>query len=317
MDAFACDIAEHLEHLRVRGYSEKSIAQRRSHLGLFKAWLAERGVSLPGEVTRPMIERYQRQLFYARKSNGEALALLTQRKRLEAVKSLFRYLTRHNRVAYNPASELELPRKHRRIPRGVLSPEEVETILAQTHAYGLRGVRDRAILETLYATGIRRSELAQLNLYDIDFSQGTLLVRQGKGYKDRLIPIGERAMRWIERYLSEVRPQLLVDATDITLFLTDRGQPFLHNRLSDLVKGYLERSGIDKPGVCHLFRHTMATLMLDNGADLRFIQVMLGHSRIETTTIYTQVAIKKLKEVYERTHPAKMARQVNGDEGTV
>ena len=118
-----------------------------------------------------------------------------------------------------------------------------------------------------------------------------------------------------ERYLSEVRPQLLVDANDITLFLTDRGQPFLHNRLSDLVKGYLERSGIEKPGVCHLFRHTMATLMLDNGADLRFIQVMLGHSRIETTTIYTQVAIKKLKEVYERTHPAKMERQAKDDDG--
>ena len=313
MNAFERDIAEHLEHLRVRDYSDKSIAARRSALVIFMRWLAERGVQAPGEVTRPMVDRYQRHLFYERKPDGEPLALQTQRKRLEAVKGLFRYLTRLNRIAYNPASELELPRKHQRLPRGVLSQDEVETILAQTHAFGQRGVRDRAILETLYATGIRRSELASLQLYDIDFAQGTLLVRQGKGRKDRLIPIGERALLWIDRYLRQVRPQLVTDRADTTLFLTDHGQPFIHNRLSDLVKGYLDRSGIEKPGVCHLFRHTMATLMLDNGADLRFIQVMLGHSRIETTTIYTQVAIRKLKEVYERTHPARMVRAATQD----
>jgi integrase/recombinase XerD len=139
------------------------------------------------------------------------------------------------------------------------------------------------------------------------------MVRKGKGGKDRLIPIGERALRWTDRYVREVRPQLLVDGGDNTLFLTDHGQPFVNNRLSDLVKSYLERCDIDKPGACHLFRHTMATLMLENGADLRYIQVMLGHARLETTTIYTQVAIRKLKEVYERTHPARMERKRDGE----
>ena len=315
MNAFERDIAEHLENLRVRDYSDKSIVARRSALELFMRWLAERGVAATGEVTRAMLDRYQRHLYYARKSDGEPLALQTQRKRLEAVKGLFRYLTRQGRIVYNPASELELPRRHQRLPRGVLSQDEVESILAQTHAFGQRGVRDRAILETLYATGIRRSELANLQLYDIDCAQGTLLVRQGKGRKDRLIPIGERALLWIDRYLRQVRPQLTTDRADTTLFLTDHGQAFINNRLSDLVKGYLDRSGITKPGVCHLFRHTMATLMLDNGADLRFIQVMLGHARIETTTIYTQVAIRKLKEVYERTHPARMVRTAAQDPG--
>ena len=159
---------------------------------------------------------------------------------------------------------------------------------------------------------------SNLSLYDIDAGQGTLLVRQGKGRKDRLIPIGQRALLWIDRYLHEVRPELLVDRADTTLFLTDHGQPFINNRLSDLVKGYLDRCGITGRGVCHLFRHSMATLMLDNGADLRFIQVMLGHAKLETTTIYTQVAIGKLKEVYERTHPARLVRTVqppDSDEG--
>ena len=313
MNTFERDIAEYLEHRRVRGYSEKSTAAGRSALILFVRWLAERGVVAAGEGTQPMIERYQRQLYYTRKDNGQPLSLLTQRKYLETIKGLFRHLVRQRRIAHNPAGELEMPRAHRRLPRGILSAEEVETLLAQTSAFGLRGVRDRAILEVLYATGFRRSELANLALYDLDFAQGTLMVRKGKGGKDRLIPIGERALRWTDRYVREVRPQLLVDGGDNTLFLTDHGQPFVNNRLSDLVKSYLERCDIDKPGACHLFRHTMATLMLENGADLRYIQVMLGHARLETTTIYTQVAIRKLKEVYERTHPARMERKRDGE----
>lgn len=312
MNAFERDIAEYLEHRRVRGYSEKSTTAGRSVL-LFVRWLAERGVMAASEVTQPMVERYQRQLYYTRKDNGQPLSLLTQRKYLDTIKSLFRHLVRQRRIAHNPAGELELPRAHRRLPRGILSADEVETVLAQTSAFGLRGVRDRAILEVLYATGIRRSELANLALYDLDFAQGTLMVRKGKGGKDRLIPIGERALRWTDRYLREVRPQLVVDGGDTTLFLTDHGQPFVNNRLSDLVKSYLERCDLDKPGACHLFRHTMATLMLENGADLRYIQVMLGHARLETTTIYTQVAIRKLKEVYERTHPARMERKHDGE----
>src|SRR5690606_31844275 len=130
-------------------------------------------------------------------------------------------------------------------------------------------------------------------------------VREGKGKKDRLLPIGERACRWIDRYVSEVRPQLVVAGDDDqALFLDNKGTRFTPGQLSDKVRNYLVAAGIDKPGACHLFRHTMATLMLENGADLRFIQAMLGHADISTTTIYTQVSIRALKEVYARTHPA-------------
>lgn len=142
-------------------------------------------------------------------------------------------------------------------------------------------------------------------------------MREGKGRKDRLIPVGERALAWIERYLAEVRPQLAVDHTMPVLFLTDHGQPFVA-RLSDLVKGYLRVIGIEGCSSCHLFRHSMATLMLENGADMRFIQAMLGHADLNTTTFYKRVAIGKLKDGYARTHPTatlERMREIDGASG--
>ncbi len=199
---------------------------------------------------------------------------------------------------------MELPRVHRRLPKHILTAEEVERILAQTALHGDLGVRDRAILETLYSTGIRRSELAHLRLYDVDTRNGTLMVRQGKGQKDRMVPLGKRAGHWIDRYVEEVRPGLVVEPDEGWLFVHEYGEPFAKNRLTDLVKKYIEASGVEKPGACHLFRHTMATLMLDAGADIRHIQAILGHAQLSTTEIYTQVSIQKLKAVHALTHPA-------------
>jgi len=168
------------------------------------------------------------------------------------------------------------------------------------------GIRERAMLETLYSTGMRRSELAGLSVFDID--RGTVMIRQGKGKKDRMIPIGERALHWIERYQLEVRPELVVGRNCNALYLTNLGEPFTPPRLTELVRDYVLAAKIGKTGACHLFRHTMATLMLENGADIRFIQAMLGHADLSTTQIYTQVSIRKLKEIHTATHPAK-ARQ--------
>jgi len=142
-------------------------------------------------------------------------------------------------------------------------------------------------------------------LRDIDFVRGTLVVFEGKGLRDRVIPIGKRACAWVYKYLEDVRPSLVVGEDAGHLFLTDYGEPFLRNRVTDLVKKYFEAVGIDKPGGCHLFRHSMATHMLENGADIRYIQAILGHGSLKTTEIYTRVSIKKLKEVHTTTHPAK------------
>jgi integrase/recombinase XerD len=190
----------------------------------------------------------------------------------------------------------------------VLTIREAEAVLAVPNLGEPLGIRDRAILETLYSTGIRRMEVINLKLYDVDVDRGTLMVRQGKGHKDRMVPIGSRALKWIDRYLTEVRHRLILDPNDVTLFLTHLGEAFTTNRLTQMVREYVDAADIGKRGSCHLFRHTMATLMLENGADVRFIQAMLGHAKLETTQIYTQVSIRKLKEIHEATHPAKLER---------
>ena len=137
--------------------------------------------------------------------------------------------------------------------------------------------------------------------------RGTVMIRQGKGKKDRLIPIGERALAWIEKYKDSARPELVGGRDDGTLFLSNLGGPFAPDRVTQLAKGYVDRSGVGKQGACHLFRHTMATLMLEGGADIRFIQAMLGHAELSTTEIYTQVSIQKLKAIHTATHPGKLA----------
>jgi integrase/recombinase XerD len=207
-------------------------------------------------------------------------------------------------VLHNPASEIELPKAERRLPRPALTAAEAELVLAQPELGDPIGVRDRAILEVFYSTGIRRSELAHLAVTDIDHERATLLVRLGKGKKDRLIPIGDRALAWVRRYLAEVRPGLAAGDDDGTLFLSAEGTGFSLDRLTQLAARYVKASGVPKTGACHLFRHTMATLMLEGGADIRYIQAMLGHAELSTTQIYAQVSVRALQAVHAATHPA-------------
>jgi len=189
----------------------------------------------------------------------------------------------------------------------VLTAAEAERVLGLPDVAEPLGVRDRAMLEAFYSTGLRRMELLGLKLYDLDQERGTLFVRQGKGKKDRMIPMGERAFSWVRKYLDDARPSLALSPDDGTVFLTNAGLPFEANRLTQLVRDYVDKAEIGKTGSCHLFRHTCATLMLEGGADIRFIQQMLGHAKLETTQIYTQVSIRQLKEVHTRTHPARLA----------
>jgi len=299
---------QYLEWMRVTNYSERTVENRQLYLSYFIVWAEDRGLTRPTEITKPILERYQRFLYHYRKKDGNPLSFRSQHSRLVPVRAWFKWLTKNNHILYNPASELELPRLERRLPKHVLTIREAETVMRVPNLSDPLGVRDRAILETLYSTGIRRMEVIGLKLYDMDTDRGTLMVRQGKGKKDRMVPIGQRAINWIEKYLTEVRHRLLLDPNDVTLFLTHLGEGFTTNRLTQMVREYVDAADIGKRGSCHLFRHTMATLMLENGADVRFIQAMLGHAKLETTQIYTQVSIRKLKEIHEATHPAKDKR---------
>jgi integrase/recombinase XerD len=301
----AAFVMRYLEWLQVHNFAAPTVRNRQSYLGVFVAWCNDRGLGTPREITKPILERYQRSLFHHRKANGAPLTFRAQHARLIPVRAFFKWLTRQNYLLYNPASELELPRLEQRLPKHVLTKAEVEQVLAQPDTSDAMGIRDRAILETFYSTGIRRSELMSLGLFDIDRERGTVMIRQGKGKKDRMIPIGERAVTWIDRYQEKVRPDLVIGRGNITLFLTTAGEAFTPDRLTQLVRGYVNAADTGKNGACHLFRHTMATLMLENGADIRYIQAMLGHAELSTTQIYTQVSIRKLKEIHTATHPAK------------
>ncbi|HKM49513.1 MAG TPA: site-specific tyrosine recombinase XerC [Terriglobales bacterium] len=298
----------YLEWLEVRQYSGETIRTRRNHLEVFLRWCGERGLEDPHEITRPVLERYQRHLFHYRKRNGQLLGFRTQHAMLVPLRSWFKWMTRQNHILHNPASEMELPRRSHTLPKHVLTAEEVEQVLLQPDMRDPMGLRDRAILETLYSTGVRRGELVQIKLYDADLKNGTVFIRQGKGKKDRVVPIGDRAIAWIEKYLRETRPQLAMEPDDMTLFLSQYGEPISRDHLSDKVHDYIEAANLGKSGGPHLLRHTMATLMLEGGADVRFIQQMLGHSNLSSTEIYTHVSIRQLKQVHQATHPAQLKK---------
>ncbi|WP_299945300.1 site-specific tyrosine recombinase XerC [uncultured Microbulbifer sp.] len=293
------------EQLQARHYASQSVQYKHAALGWFIDWCHERGVDRIEQITRPVLQRYQRHLYHAISRTGKPLSVVSQRNRLTAVRTWFKFLIRENLILYNPASELELPKAEKRLPKHTLTTEEAELVLSQPDIETDQGIRDRAMLEVLYSTGIRRQEVINLALPDINTGAGILSVRQGKGKKDRFVPIGERALIWIDRYLETVRPQYSLPSSPDAVFLDENGKQLDPHKVSRAVKKYVKQSGIDKVGSCHLFRHTMATLMLENGADIRFIQQMLGHAMLSTTEIYTHVAIHKLKEIHTATHPAR------------
>ncbi|MET3139515.1 integrase/recombinase XerD [Undibacterium sp. GrIS 1.2] len=301
-----------LDWTLVTGLSEQTAKIRKQALDGFILWCDERSLQQPQDITRPILQRYQSHLYHYRKSNGQPLSFNTQATRLHPIVAFFKWLARDNHILHNPASDLVLPKPPRQLPKHLMSVAEIETILNQADIATPSGIRNRAILETLYSSGVRRAELMHLSLYDIDTERGTLMVRLGKGRKDRLIPIGARACAWVTRYVQEVRPQFAPAQEQQHLFITDYGEAFEKNRLSDMVKLHMKYAGLNSGG-CHVFRHAMATHMLENGADIRYIQAILGHAELSTTQIYTHVAIGKLKAVHALTHPARLQR-LGGDQ---
>jgi integrase/recombinase XerD len=304
LDPMHAFLEEYSVWMLAQNFSPDTVNTRRSCSGYFIDWCHDRALENPVEITRPILERYQRTLYHCRKNNGEPLTFRTQNTRLRSLKGWFRWMARQNYILHNPASELILPRLENRLPKYILSASEAEIVIQQPDITLASGLRDRAILETFYSTAMRRMEVANLKLYDIDAERGTVMVRLGKGKKDRHIPIGERALAWITKYIHEARPELLAATDDGTVFLTEAGLPFERKQLTSLVRTYLRKSKIGKMGGCHLWRHTVATLMLENGADIRVIKELLGHSKLSTTELYTRVSINLLKQVYFATHPA-------------
>ena len=229
---------EHFEWMQVSGYSADTVRGRRQAIRKFITWIDERGMDDPRQITRPMIERYQRHLFYYRKSDGQPLSVGMQLQYLAAIKLWFKWLTRAHHILANPAADLELPRQPKRLPGRILSRQEVEAVLREADPGTAQGLRDRALLELLYATGIRRSEAASLGLYDPDLLRGVLWVRHGKGGRQRVVPLGTRATAWLDKYLSQARPELLATDTQ-ALFLTDYGEPMRADKIAEIGRAHV------------------------------------------------------------------------------
>jgi len=298
-----------LEHSRIRNLSPRTIEHHDEALFTFINWCAERGITGPVDVVRPVLVAHQRALFYRRTKQDRPLAFSTQHRALVTLRAFFRWLSRSGRLLANPAADLDLPKVEQRLPKHVLTVAEVEAVMAAVDLDDIFGLRDRAILEVLYSTGMRRQELASLKITDLDDDRGVITVRQGKGKRDRTVPIGARAVAWVRRWLDEERHHWVTDPDEGLIFLSKHGEELGLNWLSLMVAGHVDAAAIGKRGSCHLFRHTMATLLLEGGADVRFIQEMLGHASTSTTQIYTRVSIQKLKAVHTMAHPATLQLQ--------
>jgi integrase/recombinase XerD len=219
---------------------------------------------------------------------------------ISSLKSFYRFLVLDGILKKNPAVNLSSPKTWFSLPK-FLTVKEVESLLSQPDEENIRGVRDKAMLELLYATGLRASELVSLKIKDLNMEDGFLLCL-GKGGKERLVPIGETAVKAVRNYLDEARPKLLKQTSEF-LFVTQRGGAFTRQGFWKLLKGYARKAGLDLKISPHILRHSFATHLLERGADLRSVQLMLGHSQITTTQIYTHVSRKRLRRVYDKFHP--------------
>jgi integrase/recombinase XerD len=298
-------ISAHCEELVIAGYSATTAGMRARCLQAFSQWACARGVTDAARVSKADLEEYQRRLFLYRKADGKPLALGTQLNSLVALRTFFKRLAKAKSIPVNPASDLELPRVGRRLPRSILSIAEIDAMLDRTDPATPRGLRDRVLLELLYSTGLRRMEVANLACGDVDLGREAIFVHAGKGRVDRVVPMGSRAAAWLQRYLLEARPQLASPSSE-RLFFTDYGVPATPDYVAKRVRRYKELAGIEKTGAAHLLRHACATHMLEGGADIRFIQSLLGHASLQTTQIYTHVSVEKLKAVHAATHPAQL-----------
>ncbi len=293
----------YLKSLAIKGFSENTLRVRGIYIGMFIRWCEANGIVGANEMRNETLAQFQEHLFFHRKINGQPLALSSQHSRLALIRLWFRWTHRQGLIRNDPTETLELPRIAYKLPT-ILTKQQMEKTLEQPNTKTFVGIRDRAILEVFYSTGIRRTELMRLKIDDLDRERGVLTIREGKGKRDRTVPIGERALFWLDQYLSRGRAEMATEPDQGLIFLTSTGASFTPNHLSWLVRKYIQAANVAKNGACHIFRHTMATLMLEGGADTRYIQEMLGHARLDTTQIYTHVSIRKLKQVHTRTHPS-------------
>ncbi|HIF18755.1 MAG TPA: site-specific tyrosine recombinase XerD [Cycloclasticus sp.] len=289
------DIQLFLDSLWVEyGLSDNTISAYRSDLKLFSTWLNKRRKTLVGcqssDISAYLAERL-----------GQGISARSSARFLSSLKRFFIYAVREGKVVENPSAIIEAPKLGRALPL-TLSEADVEGLLNAPDTSTSLGFRDRAMLELLYASGLRVSELVGLRLTEINFRRGLVRVT-GKGNKDRLVPVGEEALDWLQNFIQQWRLDILAERKTDFVFPTNRGSGMTRQAFWHLIKRYATKAEINKVVSPHTLRHAFATHLLNHGADLRVVQLLLGHSDLSTTQIYTHIAKERLKDIHEKFHP--------------
>ena len=278
-----------------RGLSENTINSYGIDLKLFLEYLRENEIPSFKQVNKEVIVNYMQ----SEKNNNKANSSILRS--VSSLRKFFQYLAQEKIIEKDPMLLIDTPKKKQHLPQ-VLTKEEVEKLLRSPNTGQVLGLRDRAMLELMYATGLRISEIINLKLEDLHLTMGTLQTL-GKGHKERIVPVGDEAIKWINRYLEEARPKLLKQKRSNYLFLNFHGNNLTRQGVWKNLKAEVRKAGIQKNITPHTLRHSFATHILENGADLRIVQELLGHADISTTQIYTHLSNKQLADIYNRAHP--------------
>jgi integrase/recombinase XerD len=298
------------EHLKIKNFSPATIAaySGRHLLGFFDH-LKDNGITDIKRVTKDIVKAYQLKIT-EHKENGKGYTTATISVKIRSIKRFFEYLEESGRLLVNPAEYIKEPKKERTLPRSVLTQDEAKKILDQPNLSILTGIRDRTVLEVLYSTGVRREELTKLTIYDCDLQGGLLRVNKGKFAKDRVIPLGKHAVKFLKEYITRVRPHhTRNNKQERHLFISQLGTPLSPQVIEIIVRTYAKKSGIKKRVTPHTFRHTFATQLVKNGADITAVQKMLGHSDLRVTHIYTRVAGVDVKKTHSQSHPREKDKE--------
>lgn len=300
---------EFINSLKVRNMAKRTIKFQRWKLGKFLIFLSQKNIKKPDQISKVIIFDYQTELYHTINNRGRPNSVSSQNNMLATAKSFTAFLKQRDYIISDPAQDVQYAKTPKTLPRGILTKSEARRIINAPDTRCTLGYRDKTIMEVLYTTGIRKEELNNLTLNDVDYHDGFLRIIQGKGNKDRITPLGRISCRYLENYINAVRPDLIKDPCNNHLFLSSRGNRLSANVVWELVKKYAKKAKVKKNVSPHTFRHTCATAMLKNKADIRAVQELLGHESLDTTQVYTRVTINDLKEVHARCHPREKDKE--------
>jgi integrase/recombinase XerD len=307
-ETFQTLLARYQRDMELHNYSQRTVGDLSYTFKIFERFLGERRITDIERVTTAVLSDFQHWLFYQPVKTGGSRGAASQNRTLGAIKSFFKFLVREGYLPRNPAAALEYAREPERLPRNVLTPQEAKKIIEAIDISTALGYRDRTIMEVFYATGIRRTELLALTVADVNLEEELLRVNKGKGGKDRVVPLSGVACKFLETYIKGVRPEWARKRGSDRLFLSWRGRPLDANTLRLLVNAHAQRARIKKHVTPHVWRHTCATHLLKNNANLRHVQSILGHTLLSTTERYLHLTITDLKEAHRKFHPRERSQ---------